>query len=364
METSPKTWRYLEEDGVSASAGLAADEFLMSTRGPVLRLYTYRSHCALVGKFQNVAADIDLAFCRETGIAVNRRPTGGGAILMGEQQLGVALIHSSRVAGVPEHPKEIFGRYGKGILAGLQRLGVHASIEAKNDIRVEGRKIAGLGVCRNEEGTFLFHTSLLVDLDIDLMLQVLKISAEKLADKLRARAADNLTTVCRQLGRSVEVAQVRDAIRLGFAATEEMQLEPRGLCREELEGIRTLEREKYQQDSWIFRHLPTPDAIGTSLRKTPAGLLRLYLSLAGERIKDVTITGDFMADESAVLALEKALARQPVHEGAIAAVVSPHVEALGGLHTEDLVGAILDAVAEAHKMSSRAGPYGCFVDVK
>ena len=55
-------WRYLEDDGVDAAAGLAADEALMLRCGrgqtpdadATLRLYTYRAHCALVGRYQSL----------------------------------------------------------------------------------------------------------------------------------------------------------------------------------------------------------------------------------------------------------------------------------------------------------------------
>ena len=85
------SWRYLADDGVSAAFGLAADEVLARRQGtgaspPTLRLYTYASHCALVGRFQRVALEVRLPFCRAHGIAVNRRPTGGGAIIMGADQ--------------------------------------------------------------------------------------------------------------------------------------------------------------------------------------------------------------------------------------------------------------------------------------
>jgi lipoate---protein ligase len=357
-------WRYVESDGVSASAGLAGDECLQTAGAPALRLYTYRSHCALVGKFQNLEAEIDLGFCRGAAIAVNRRPTGGGAILMGDGQLGIAVVQPSRAAAVPEHPKEIFARYGRAIMRGLERLGIRGSLEAKNDIRIAGRKIAGLGVCRNDEGTLLFHTSLLVDLDVDLMLRVLKIPPEKISDKLRARVADNLTTVRREIGRPITTTEVREAIRDGFAEAERVALEPRAFGADDDDEIARIEQEKYLREGWIFRRQPTPDANGSCLRKTPAGLLRLYLSLAGDRIKDVTITGDFVCEESAVLALEKALARLPADEPAIAAAVSPHEPALGGLAAADLVAAILEAAAEAKKASSQGGSYGCFVDVR
>ena len=51
--------------------GLALDEALMASyargeprRPPTLRLYTYRTHCALIGRYQNLDAEVDLAACR------------------------------------------------------------------------------------------------------------------------------------------------------------------------------------------------------------------------------------------------------------------------------------------------------------
>ena len=80
-------WRYFSEDRVSDYFGLAADETMALRVGenqslPILRLYTYRSNGALVGRFQRIENELNLNFCETQGISVNRRPTGGGAILM------------------------------------------------------------------------------------------------------------------------------------------------------------------------------------------------------------------------------------------------------------------------------------------
>src|SRR6266545_7600244 len=94
-------WRLITDDGVSASFGLAADEVLAQRVGagtsiPTLRLYTYQSHCALIGRFQNVENEVRVQCCRANSIPINRRPTGGGAIIMGADQLGVALTLPGR----------------------------------------------------------------------------------------------------------------------------------------------------------------------------------------------------------------------------------------------------------------------------
>ena len=59
--------RLITDDGAGAAEGLALDEALMAryARGqpdqpPTLRLYTYRSHCALIGRYQNLEAEVDL----------------------------------------------------------------------------------------------------------------------------------------------------------------------------------------------------------------------------------------------------------------------------------------------------------------
>lgn len=360
------SWRYLEHDGVTSSFGLAVDETLQRAGQPCLRLYTYRSHCALLGKFQHLAAEIDVAWCSRNAVPINRRPTGGGAIVMGEDQLGVAIVDSTTRAGVPDHPKEIFARYGRALLAGLERLGIRGQLEAKNDLRVNGRKIAGLGVCRDASGSFLFHASLLVDLDVDLMLRALKISAEKLSDKLRARVADNLTTVRRELGGAISTSEVREAIRRGFADEEGVTFELAPLDAAEIRAARELEREKYLDLEWVDRRLAAPDMVGSSLRKTRGGLVRLYLSLAGDRIKDLSITGDFVAASDGVLEVEKHLARVKADETSIRAAIAacePRLdEALPGVGADELGKAILDAVAEARKQASQGGSYGCFVD--
>ena len=63
------------------------------------------------------------------------------------------------------------------MIRALRELGIHAKFRAKNDLEVDGRKIAGLGVYYDASGAMMFHTSLLVDLDISLMLRVLEIQS-------------------------------------------------------------------------------------------------------------------------------------------------------------------------------------------
>ena len=364
-------WRYLEQDRVFAAYGLAADEWLMRAyespgqpAPPTLRLYTYRSHCALVGQFQDVETEIDLEYCRAERIPINRRPTGGGAIIMGDDQLGMALAASVKYPGIPGHPREIFALYSAAICRGLKTLGIHASMGGKNDIRVNGRKIAGLGLCRGERGALLFHASLLVGLDIPLMLRVLKIPLEKVADKLRADIEENLTTVRRELRKQIEVAEVRDIIRRGFEAAMGIKFEARALTPEEVERIRALELEKYSCDGWIFQQRSGQTKGGVSVQKTPGGLLRIHVTLAGDRIERIRVTGDFFAQAKHLVELEKIMSGLPASEDVVRRVIkqffserSNPIERVG---KEELARAVLVALRQAKQTEDAQAPYGCF----
>lgn len=365
-------WRLIADDNVSASFGLAADEAVTERVGtgdspPTLRLYTYRSYCALVGRFQTVESEIHVDFCRGEGIAVNRRPTGGGAIIMGRDQLGVALAIPGRGDHAYGRARELMADFSAGILHGLNELGVAAEFRRKNDIEVDGRKIVGLGIYRSPSGGLLFHASLLVDLDVPFMLRVLNTPFEKISDKEVATVAARISTVRRELERKVPLAEVRRAVAAGFAAAFGVDLVPGDFTPEEREAITALEREKYLTERWVFQTTEVPDAVGSARVKTPGGLLEVRVTLAGRMLKAVFIGGDFFAADNAVADLEASLRWHSSAPDAVAATLenaySRRAAELGTLPLAALTRAIESAVRRARVAEAqvRSDPYGCFV---
>lgn len=290
-------WRFLADDGAGAADGLALDEAMMAgysrdaePRPPTLRLYTYASHAALCGRFQHLGAEIDLDACRRTGTPFNRRPTGGGAIVMGAGQLGVAVV--TRAPGA-ESPKELLERFSRGVVAGLARLGIGAEFRGKNDLKVDGRKIAGLGLYLDGRGGLLFHSSVLADLDIAFMLEVLDIPAAKLGAAAVEAVGKRVTTVSRETSEVWDGATLREAVALGFAEALGLALEPGAPTADERRRAVELEAEKYSTDEWLSLRSPQADATATAMLRTPGGLVRCYLALQGDTIKSALFAGDF-----------------------------------------------------------------------
>jgi lipoate---protein ligase len=311
LSPAGEPWRLLSDDGVSAADGLAVDEALMAAyargeppRPPTLRLYTYRTHCALIGRYQNLDAEVDLPACSETGTQVSRRPTGGGAIIMGAGQLGVALV-SAAPPGL--RPREIIEDLAGGLIAGLDKLGITAVFRGKNDLEAGGRKIAGLGLYLDPAGAMLFHASVLAGLDIAFMLRVLRIPAAKLADKAAAAIAERVTTVTEQDGRPWDGAALRPVIAAGFAAAFGAGLEPAVLDPAERALAADLTASRYAAQPWLTDRSAALDGSGSASLKTPAGLARIYLTTHGDLVKSAIVVGDFNELPAAVTEMESAL---------------------------------------------------------
>jgi len=353
-------WRLLTEDHADGGAGLAFDEALMGNYSrechptpPTLRLYTYRDHVALCGRYQNLRAEINVEACERTGTEFNRRPTGGGAIVMGQGQVGLAVI--TKAPG-SDHPKLLMERFSACILAGLAKLGIEAEFAGKNDLKVNGRKIAGLGIYLDGAGGLLFHSSILADLDIGFMLSVLDTPASKLGAAGVDAVAKRVTTVSRETGQDWNGRSLRDVIALGFTEALGTDLEESEPTPDELDMASHLVTAKYGTDDWRLQRSPRSDTTGSSVMRTPAGHVRLYLSMNGDTIKSALFTGDFNALPTPVTEFEASLKWSRADQQSLAELATRTCGDHNGLGVDNatLVDCVLDAASQVAARTTAA----------
>jgi len=324
------TWRYINESDVSAHYGLATDEQLMkpyvnetlTNHQATLRLYNYQDHCALVGRFQNINAELDLDSCSRQNIDFGRRQTGGGAIIMGKDQLGLCVTCSSKTFPWT-NVRDLCYLFSRPVIDALSKLGINAEFRAKNDLEVNGKKIAGLGVYIDPHGAIQFHLSLLLDLDILKMLSILQIPIQKYSDKRKVNAvSQRMATVSGEIGRSISHEEIRTLICKSFEAHFDVTMDHSKITTQEKKEIAHLVSDKYSTEGWIYQQTPQADLTGMSLVKTPLGLLRIYIGLKGEVIKSVLITGDFIEHEQLFKEIEAELKWSPLDKAQILATVN------------------------------------------
>jgi lipoate-protein ligase A len=309
----PRRWRLLDTGLRRAAENMAFNRALLECHQQGDAPHTLRflrfSPSALIGFHQDVEQELLVDYCREQGIDIQRRVTGGGAIYFDETQLGWELYLDKSILGTADMTA-ISARICEAAARGMRTLGVDAQFRPRNDIEVDGRKISGTGGAFDGD-SILFQGTLLLEFDVERMLRVLKIPAEKLSDKAIASARERVANLKDLLGELPPFDEVQARLAQAFAEEFEVEFEPGEVSAAERAAFAEALAE-FDSDEWVYQHnRPAEGApLLEAIYRCSGGTLRVALRLDAlrNRIKQVWITGDFFITPARmVVDLEAAL---------------------------------------------------------
>ncbi|MFP4046104.1 MAG: biotin/lipoate A/B protein ligase family protein [Candidatus Aenigmatarchaeota archaeon] len=251
------TFRLIESDPVENSyQKMAMDEAILQavSKGkvkPTLRFYRWSKPAVAIGYFQSVEEEVDREKCREDGVEIFRRMTGGGAVYKDPTgELNYSVIVPEELSGMPSDIEESYRKISECIIRALEKIGIEADHSGINDVVVEGRKISGNAQTR-KRGVLLQHGTLLLDFEPEKMVRYLKISEEKSKDKIASGLEGRVTTLKeRRPGLTRE--EVEKVLKEGFSEELSQEIEKGELTDWEKEKARELYREKYSTEEWNF----------------------------------------------------------------------------------------------------------------
>lgn len=313
-------WQLLDTGLRRAAENMAFNRALLEARQaneiPNTLRFLQFTPCALVGFHQSVAQELRADYCREQGIDIQRRITGGGAIYFDQTQIGWELYLDRKTLGTGDM-LEIARRICEMAARGISRLGVDARFRPRNDIEVDGKKISGTGGAFDGDA-ILYQGTLLIDFDVERMLRVLRIPAEKLSDKAIASARERVANLKDLLGVAPSFEAVKQALAEEFARGFDIEFEPiDAKAREDARFAAALR--EIDTPEWVYQHdRPLSDTrVVEGILKTQGGLLRASLAVdtAKRRIKQAWITGDVFVNPKRMLVdLEAALRDSPLDD--------------------------------------------------
>lgn len=266
-----RRWRLIRSGPLAGFLNMALDEALLEAVGegrsePVFRLYRWSPPALSLGCFQPTR-DVDLAACRELGIDLVRRPTGGRAVLH-DREATYAVIAP---AG------DLFGSgvltTGRRIALALRRalgaLGLPAELEGRrrgtpglapancfvapavSELVYQGCKVAG-SAQKRAGGAFLQHGSIPVEMDLERLCRLLDPDRRMPPGEGARRLAAKVGWLNRWLDPPATVTMVEEALAAGFAVELGLELLPDEPTVAEWTRARHLAAAKYGNEKWTM----------------------------------------------------------------------------------------------------------------
>lgn len=224
-------WKYLSQGSFDGAMNMAIDEALLTLAQPgetIFRTYTWDKPTLSLGTFQKIS-DVNIDEIKKRNFGLVRRSTGGRAVLH-DKELTYSIIIKAPHPILNQSVLESYYYLCRGLVAGLQQLGVDAQLKRSddpsmstpscfaaptfNDIEANGKKLVGSAQMRNALG-LLQHGSILIDVDMIDLFSVISKDVQT-ASKLAEMAKAKISSINDQTGKKMETEDVRSAVATGF----------------------------------------------------------------------------------------------------------------------------------------------------
>ncbi|WEU40592.1 MAG: lipoate--protein ligase family protein [Candidatus Odinarchaeum yellowstonii] len=251
-------WRVIPLTVNKAAVNMAIDsaildEVSVGRSPPTLRLYRWKPSAVSVGYFQSVNEEVDVEACKKSGVDIVRRITGGGAVYHSyEGEITYSVIVPENYEGIP---KDIISSYElicSGIVKALSWLGLKAEFKPVNDIQVDGKKISGNAQTRRK-GVILQHGTILLDLNVKEMFNFLKVSKEKISDKLIKSVEERVASLTTLTGVKPDFTKISQLLIKGFSESLKFNYKFNSLTPIEETLVKEYEVNQFNNIKWVFR---------------------------------------------------------------------------------------------------------------
>jgi lipoyl(octanoyl) transferase len=263
------TWRLIDSGPCGASYNMALDEAVAGTvredyAPPTLRFYEWDMPSVSIGCFQKIR-DIDTEYCRQCNIPFVRRPTGGRAILHGDE---ITYSFSAKTStglfskGLFDSYKKISLALGKALLktgltpelkllkdkrgaarSDMQKSPLCFQSVSYGEISVSSSKIIGSAQKRWPDG-LLQQGSIPFSPDREKSGRVFRIQPPL--------ESDNKAHGLKDIVPDLDPARLKDAIRASFEEMFDVSFVISTPSKEEISLAHELESLKYSSPGWTF----------------------------------------------------------------------------------------------------------------
>ena len=280
----------------------------------------------IFGRNQLIENEVNVSFCKQNGIKMFRRKSGGGCVYADKGNIMFSYITKEDNVGFT------FYKYINMILAMLEKLNVKATTSGRNDILIDGKKVSGNAFYRIP-GRSVVHGTMLYDSDVEAMIASITPSEQKLKSKGVTSVSQRITQLKDYIDLSME--QFKDFAK-NTLCNGEITLQQK-----EVEIILEMEKE-YRSHDFIYGNNPKY-AVTHHHWLDGVGEMEVRMEVKNGVIQSLNLLGDyFIVGE--LDALLKSLKGVKLNKDDINSVLPNKLDdVILHLHKEDFVNLLLCA---------------------
>lgn len=213
---------FIDNKGITdPRINLAIEEYIlknMDIEKDDFLLFYINQPSIIIGKNQNTIEEINTDYVEENGIIVVRRLSGGGAVYHDLNNLNFSFLTKDDGNSFSNYKK-----FTQPVVDALAKLGVNSELSGRNDILAEGKKVSG-NAQYSTRGRMFSHGTLMFDLDIDAVVNSLKVKQDKIESKGIKSVRSRVANIIDFLPEKITVEQFRmEILKSIFGGEENIQ---------------------------------------------------------------------------------------------------------------------------------------------
>ena len=187
----------------------------------------------IFGRNQVAENEVNFGYCREHGIKVYRRKSGGGCVYADQDNVMMSFVTPSEDVALT------FNRFIGMLLLVLRKLGIEATSTTHNDVMIGDRKVSGTAFY-HLPGRSIVHATMLYDTNMEHMLNAITPGPEKLEAKGIKSVRQRITLLRDHIPQTLE--EFKTFVKATLCEGERM------LTQKDVEGIEQLEQTYLRED--------------------------------------------------------------------------------------------------------------------
>ena len=258
-----KRWRLLKLETANAFKNMAVDEAIMKARienkvPNTLRFYQWAPSAVSIGRFQTLVDEIHVENCKEHGVDIVRRISGGGTVYHDSQgELTYSIVAKLSDLGCKD--LDMLSAYQKicsGLNEAVRILGTRAEYRPPDpkrcpNLAISGKKISG-NAQSSKKGILLQHGTFMMDLDHKKMFTFLKVPWAKSLDDVLTVSKRKLTSARHELDSNFSTPEAYQALIMGFEKALDAQFVEEQLTAYEQNLAEKYRKERFVTEDWNF----------------------------------------------------------------------------------------------------------------